>query len=546
MMAGRGFREELTQLLQARYPLLVVETHEEQRVVREIRAIAEDGSRLRTPRRVHVWSSITGLTPAGGGAPVPETRAASAALERVHSWNEPGVFVFVDLHPSLVSEGGHRPDPEVVRRLRELAATLKTRPVPLTVILVSPSLKVPAELEHDATVIDFPLPDHQQIGELLDGMVNAHRQQVRIGITRDDRDRFIAAARGLTLPEAENAFARALVEGGGLDPGDLELILAEKRQAVRRSGMLDIVPAEVGFDSVGGLERLKRWLTKRSGTWTPAAAAYNLSAPKGLLLTGVPGCGKSLSAVCVASMWRLPLLRLDLGRVFAGLVGSSEKNMRAVIRTAEGIAPCVLWVDEIEKGLAGAGGGGDGGTARRVFGTFLSWMQEKTAPVFVMATANQVDSLPPEFLRKGRFDEIFFVDLPSAAERAVIWRIHLRKRVTDEFVGSELPMTDALFAELAACSDGYSGAEIEQAVLSGLVDAFAEQRPLRRDDLVHAVKTTVPLSVTQADEILAIRNWAQTRAVAATDDGTAAAPVPEPVPVPPEPAEPPRGRTIDV
>jgi hypothetical protein len=540
-MAGQGFRDELTQLLQARYPLLVVETHEEQRVLREIRAVAEDQQRLRTPRRVYVWSSTTGLAPAGG-PPISETRAASAALERVYGWGEPAVFVFADLHPQLVSEGGHRPDPEVVRRLRELAAAFKTRPVPLSLILVSPSLPVPPELEHDATVVDFPLPDQRQIGELLDGMVAAHRQNVRISIDRDDRDMIVAAARGLTLPEAENAFARALVEGGGLDPSDLELILAEKRQAVRRSGMLDIVPAETSFDAVGGLDRLKRWLTKRTGTWTPAASAYNLAAPKGLLLTGVPGCGKSLSAVCVANMWRLPLLRLDLGRVFAGLVGSSEKNIRTVIRTAEGIAPCVLWVDEIEKGLAGAGGGGDGGTARRVFGTFLSWMQEKTAPVFVMATANQVGSLPPEFLRKGRFDEIFFVDLPSAPERAAIWRIHLRRRVTDAFVASELRLDDALFAELADVSAGYSGAEIEQAVLAGLVDAFAEKRPLRRDDLVRAVKTTVPLSVTQADEILAIRNWAETRAVAATDTEAEveAAPVAPPLP------ESPRGRTIDV
>ncbi|MEU8638374.1 AAA family ATPase [Amycolatopsis sp. NPDC048633] len=539
-MAGQGFRDELTELLQARYPLLVVETHEEQRVLREIRAVAEDQSRLRTPRRVYVWSSTTGLAPAGG-PPISETRAASAALERVYGWGEPAVFVFVDLHPQLVSEGGHRPDPEVVRRLRELAAAFKTRPVPLSLILVSPSLPVPPELEHDATVVDFPLPDQRQIGELLDGMVAAHRQNVRISIDRDDRDMIVAAARGLTLPEAENAFARALVEGGGLDPSDLELILAEKRQAVRRSGMLDIVPAETSFDAVGGLDRLKRWLTKRTGTWTPAASAYNLAAPKGLLLTGVPGCGKSLSAVCVANMWRLPLLRLDLSRVFAGLVGSSEKNIRTVIRTAEGIAPCVLWVDEIEKGLAGAGGGGDGGTARRVFGTFLSWMQEKTAPVFVMATANQVGSLPPEFLRKGRFDEIFFVDLPSAAERTAIWRIHLHRRVTDDFVASELRMDDALFAELADVSAGYSGAEIEQAVLAGLVDAFAEKRPLRRDDLVRAVKSTVPLSVTQADEILAIRNWAETRAVAATDTSDdVETPVAPPLP------ESPRGRTIDV
>lgn len=261
---------------------------------------------------------------------------------------------------------------------------------------------------------------------------------------------------------------------------------------------------------------MKRWLVKRNNSWLDEAAEYGIPSPKGVLMTGIPGCGKSLTAKAIAAAWELPLLRLDIGKVFAGLVGSSEQNMRSAIRTAEAAAPCVLWLDEIEKGFSGVSGdGGDGGTSSRVFGSFLTWMQEKTAPVFVIATANKVDRLPPEFLRKGRFDEIFFVDLPTDHERRDIWKLHLSKRLKRSTAGS-LAITDELLDELSSATEGYAGAEIEQAVVVALFDAYADRRALSRDDLHLAIRNMVPLSVTQAEQITSVRTWASNRAVAAT------------------------------
>jgi ATP-dependent 26S proteasome regulatory subunit len=380
-------------------------------------------------------------------------------------------------------------------------------------------LCIPPDLEKEVTIVDFPLPSEDEIRAVLDKMVETNAAaggRVRIDLDSLGRERLVKAALGLTLNEAENAYARSMVNDGVLDAADVDVVLEEKRQTIRKSGLLEFVNVDVSLDDVGGLQNLKRWLSKREGSWLDQAAAYGLPAPRGVLITGVPGCGKSLTAKAIAAAWELPLLRLDIGRVFAGLVGSSEQNMRTAIRTAEAIAPCVLWIDEIEKGFSGVGGaGGDGGTSSRVFGSFLTWMQEKTKPVFVMATANNINALPPEFLRKGRFDEIFFVDLPTRAERRQIWELHVAKRVRGEAAG--VVSNDATALEtLADQTEGYSGAEIEQAVIIGLFDAFADRRSLTLADLERAVANMVPLSVTQAEQIAAIREWAALRAVAAT------------------------------
>ncbi|MGC4786819.1 AAA family ATPase [Micromonospora sp. DT178] len=508
------FRDALSQMLKARFPVLYVESSEEQRVVAEVCAVAQDATLVRTPRAVWTWSLTTGLVQPDGvarkGTTDPDD-ALAAALRLDH----PSVLIFKDLHPAHGSSD--RPGtPGVVRRLRDVVAAFKAGPVPRTLVLVSPVLHIPVELEKDVTIVDFPLPTETEIRRVLDGMIAANSASGRIRIALDDlgRERLAKAALGLTLHEAENAFARAMVNDGVLDGSDLAVVHEEKRQTVRKSGLLEFVDAPVDLADVGGLENLKRWLAKRDGSWLAEAAAYGLPAPRGVLITGVPGCGKSLTAKAIASAWGLPLLRLDVGRVFAGLVGSSEQNMRTAIRTAEATAPCVLWVDEIEKGFVG--GAGDSGTSARVFGSFLTWMQEKAQPVFVIATANDFERLPPELLRKGRFDEIFFVDLPTRAERASIWRVHLARRLRNPAVAGALTPDDALLGELAGLSEGYSGAEIEQAVVGGLFDAFAERRPLRRDDLVRALVSMVPLSVTQAERIDAVRSWADARAVAAT------------------------------
>ncbi|MER5332870.1 AAA family ATPase [Micromonospora sp. NPDC002717] len=507
------FRVALSQLLKARFPILYVESFEEQRVVAEVCAVAQDALAVRTPRAVWTWSQTTGLVQPDGVARKGTTDPADA-LDAALRVDHPSVLIFKDLHPA---HGGYqRGGPGVVRRLRDLAAAFKAGPVPRTLVLVSPVLHIPVELEKDVTIVDFPLPTEAEIRRVLDGMIAANSASGRIRMGLDDlgRERFAKAALGLTLHEAENAFARAMVNDGVLDDGDLAVVHEEKRQTVRKSGLLEFVDVTVDLADVGGLENLKRWLARRDGSWLAEAAAYGLPAPRGVLITGVPGCGKSLTAKAIAAAWGLPLLRLDVGRVFAGLVGSSEQNMRTAIRTAEATAPCVLWVDEIEKGFAG--GAGDSGTSARVFGSFLTWMQEKTRPVFVIATANDFEGLPPELLRKGRFDEIFFVDLPTRAERASIWRVHLARRLRNPAVAGGLALDDALLGELAGLSEGYSGAEIEQAVVGGLFDAFAERRPLRRDDLVRALVSMVPLSVTQAERIDSVRSWADTRAVAAT------------------------------
>ncbi|HEY0697323.1 MAG TPA: AAA family ATPase [Micromonospora sp.] len=512
-MAG-AFRETLAQLLKARFPLLHVESYEEHRVLGEVVAVARDAAAIRTPRAVWTWSAVQGLTQPDGVRRQGTTDPA-AALDAVVRVNEPGVFVFRDLHPAHGGEA--RPgDPQIVRRLRELAVAFKSGPAPRTLVLVSPVRQIPVELAKDVTVVDFPLPTEAEIQALLERMIAANATNGRLRILLDEvgRERLAKAALGLTLHEAENAFARAMVNDGVLDEHDVSVVLEEKRQAVRRSGLLEFVDDSVRLADVGGLENLKRWLAKRNGSWLAEAAAYGLPAPRGVLITGIPGCGKSLTAKAVAAAWGLPLLRFDIGRVFAGLVGSSEQNMRTALRTAEATAPCLLWVDEIEKGLSG--GGGDSGTSARVFGSFLTWMQEKSAPVFVIATANEIENLPPELLRKGRFDEVFFVDLPTRAERMSIWALHSERRLHNPLVAGELTVDHELLTELAALSEGYSGAEIEQAVVGGLFDAFAERRPLRRDDLVRELVNMVPLSVTQAERINAVRAGADTRAVAAT------------------------------
>ncbi|MFI7026070.1 AAA family ATPase [Micromonospora sp. NPDC049900] len=509
-----SFRDALSQMLKARFPILYIESAEEQRAVAEVAAVAHDAALVRTPRAVWTWSLTTGLVQPDGVWRT-GTNEPADALDAALRIDQPSVVIFKDLHSS--HGDGERPgNAGVVRRLRDLAAAFKSGAVPRTLILVSPVLRIPVELEKDVTIVDFPLPSETEIRQVLEAIIHANSADGRIQIALDElgRERFAKAALGLTLHEAENAFARAMVNDGVLDGRDLDVVHEEKRQTVRKSGLLEFVEADVNLADVGGLENLKRWLAKRDGSWLAEAAAYGLPAPRGVLITGVPGCGKSLTAKAIAAAWELPLLRLDVGRVFAGLVGSSEQNMRTAIRTAEATAPCVLWVDEIEKGFAG--GGGDSGTSTRVFGSFLTWMQEKNRPVFVIATANDIEKLPPELLRKGRFDEIFFVDLPTRAERAAIWRVHLARRLRNPAVAGGLALDESLLAELADLSEGYSGAEIEQAVVAGLFDAFGERRPLLRDDLAQAVVGMVPLSVTQAERIDAIRAWADARAVAAT------------------------------
>ena len=310
------------------------------------------------------------------------------------------------------------------------------------------------------------------ISALLRGMIESNRGSGRIRVTLEDKDieRFAHAALGLTLHEAENAFARAMVRDAALTPDDIDMIYEEKRQIVGKSGILEFVKSDVRIEDVGGLGNLKRWLKKRDKSWLDSAQKYALPAPKGVLVTGIPGCGKSLLAKAIGAAWQLPLLRLDVGRIFGSYIGQSEENLRNALRTAEAVSPSILWVDEIEKGFA-KGGEGDGGTSTRIFATFLTWMQERAKPVFVIATANDISALPPEMLRKGRFDEIFFVDLPTKRERADIFRLHMGRRLKDPAIAGTVRASDEGCAKLAEATEGFIGAEIEQVVVAALFEA---------------------------------------------------------------------------
>jgi len=339
---------------------------------------------------------------------------------------------------------------------------------------------------------------------MLDRVIAAVRDNPNVDskLEPSQRESLVKSAQGLTQDEIESVFARSLVERKRFD---LDIVLEEKKQIIRKSGLLEYYAPDAQIKDVGGLELLKSWLDKRSESFTDKAREFGIPAPKGILLLGVQGCGKSLVAKAVAAQWNLPLLKLDVGRIFGSLVGQSEENIRRAIDVSESVAPCILWADELEKGFAGASGGGvsDGGTMARVFSTFLTWMQEKTAPVFLMATANDVTKLPPEMLRKGRFDEIFFVDLPDGPEREEILAIHLKKRNRD--------VSNFNLKVLAKATSGFSGAEIEQVIIGSLYVAYDEKRELMQKDLLAEAKAVIPLSVMMREEVDELRTWAQMR-----------------------------------
>ncbi|MFH1150396.1 MAG: AAA family ATPase [Actinomycetota bacterium] len=513
------FEGTLANLLKARFPYIYVSTWEEQRALSAIYAIASDAARIRTPRRVFTWRLTEGMK-AHDGKLTEDLRAPVRALDYVARCEEPAVFVFLDFHIYLGTDHRSR-DNQVIRKMRDLIGELKHSAAPKNVVLISPLAVLPQELEKDVTILDMDLPSQHDIESLIDAMIVANRAGGRIAVTLDPEDRknLAKAALGLTCEEAENAFARAMVLDGRFDERDLDVIMEEKRQIIRKSGILEFIDSGIGLADVGGLDNLKVWLAKRDKSWLEAAKRYCLPEPKGILIMGIPGCGKSLVAKAISGMWHLPLLRLDVGKIFGSFVGSSEENIRKATKVADAAAPCVLWIDEIEKGFSGVGSIGDSGTTSRVFGTFLTWLQEKTNPVFVVATSNEIEALRPELLRKGRFDEVFFVDLPASEERADIFRIHLEKRLKDPGVVGDFRLTDDVLARLSGEAEGFSGAEIEQAVISGLFEAFSENRSIRYEDFEKAVRSTVPLSVTQAEKIQGIRDWAGVRAVPATSDG---------------------------
>ncbi|HET7625760.1 MAG TPA: AAA family ATPase [Verrucomicrobiae bacterium] len=496
-----NFQTEIETLIRARYPILYLITSEEMRVQNLLVEIA-----AKRQKKVFEWTYSSGIVPAGTSIQSQKSRNGAtkdplAALDQVIEQVEPAIFLFKDFHPFLSKNNF-----AIIRKLKDIALHLKNSFK--TIVLISPVMEIPAELDKEITVLNFPQPDKKDLGAMLDKIIAevGERKQVQIDLDGEGRERLLQAALGLTLSEAENVFAKIIVQDGRLSGEDVNEVFAEKQQIIRKSGLLEYYAANEDFASVGGLGVLKDWLNKRALAFTDEARAFGLPAPKGILLLGVQGCGKSLCAKAVSRLWQLPLLRFDMGRMFGSLVGSSEENVRRAIAVAESIAPAVLWVDEIDKAFVGSQSSGvtDGGTTARVFGTFLTWLSEKSAPVFVVATANDVSQLPPELLRKGRLDEIFYVDLPTAEEREEIFRIHIAKRGRD-------PRHFDLKSLVEASRD-FSGAEIEEAIISALYDAFYAQQELANEHVFAALNQTVSLAKTMAEKINALRSWAIGRA----------------------------------
>lgn len=477
-----SFEQELDIYLRSRFTLIVLVTPEEERALSIVKVVCD-----RSQRPCLSWDVADGfqsLTNWRGS--LPSARDPLTALEQVDKVEGEGLFVLKDFHDCWSN-------PQFKRKLRSVAQRLKFSKK--SILITAPSAKIPAELKDEAVVVEFPLPQAPELEAVLQRLTQT--PGVKVNLTRLGREKLVQAALGLTASQAQRVFGKAIVSDGVLDDRDIDLVTEEKKQIIRESEALEFYAVHETPADVGGLGVLKEWLRMRERAFTQEARNYGLPSPKGIALIGIPGTGKSLTAKMIGGLWRLPLLRLDVGALFGSLVGESEERTQKALRLAETVAPCIVWIDELEKAFAF--GGMDGGVGKRVFGTILTWMQEKTAPCFVVATANDISSLPPELLRKGRFDEIFFLDLPTAAERQEILAVHLRKR-------QRLPQ-DFDAARLARESEGYVGAEIEQAIIDAMYVGFNASREFNTADISAALKRQVPLSVSQQETIGALRNW---------------------------------------
>ncbi|MEI8202835.1 MAG: AAA family ATPase [Bacteroidota bacterium] len=410
------------------------------------------------------------------------------------------ILLLEDFHPDLTDD-----KPRIIKTLRNIALSNDKNKV---LVLSQPFHQLPRELEKEVHIIDLPYPEFNDIKAIFKKV----GKEYKMPNLNDPDHELIEAALGLTIMEAEKAFSLAYIENGSLTGSEVPLVIREKENVIKKSGYLEYYHPKETMTDVGGLSNLKNWLIKRGRGFDKGAKDFGLTYPRGILLLGIPGTGKSLTAKAIGNMWHFPLLRLDMGKIFGGIVGESEKNIREALNIAEAIAPSILWIDEIEKGMSGISSSGstDGGTTARVLGTFLTWMQEKTKPVFVVATANDISQLPPELLRKGRVDEIFFVDLPSQNEREEILKIHLMKKNRDS--------KDFNIETLAHESKGFSGAELEEVIKEALFQAYDLEREVHNDDILEAIKKTFPLSRTMHETIDKMRIWAKSRAVSASTE----------------------------
>ena len=480
-----SFHEELSLLVRSRYPAIYISTREEERAEAAIAQCAQNIGN----RAVYTWDYVDGYqgNPNDSGFGRRNPLQALDLIEKVPA-SAAAIFVLRDYHRFL-------DDIAVSRKLRNLQRLLKSQPK--TIIILSAQLTIPDELSNLITVLEFPLPDVAEIRPEVEKLLAATDSS----LSARDIDELVRSCQGLALDRIRRVLARGIAAHGRFEPEDIDLILEEKRQTIRQTQILEFYPASESISDIGGLDSLKDWLLKRGSAFSQRARQYGLPHPRGLMLVGIQGTGKSLTAKAIAHHWHLPLLRLDVGRLFGGLVGESESRTRQMIQLAEALAPCILWIDEIDKAFAGFDGRGDSGTTSRVFGTFITWLAEKSSPVFVVATANNIQSLPPEMLRRGRFDEIFFVGLPSQEEREAIFNVHLSR-----LRPHNLPAYD--LKRLAYETPDFSGAEIEQSIVEAMHIGFSQNRDFTHDDILEAVSQIIPLARTAQPQIEALQDWA--------------------------------------
>ncbi len=489
---------DLELLIRAHYALIVIDTVEPERAEELVRTAA---SQLNL--HYYYWTRSKGVRRGNSvGDPFFEDTQEPVKALKYAEQDSAGVYLFRDLAYYLE-------DPLVVSHLMDVVGMFEARRGAL--VLVGSQVRLPDSLRPHATIFRLPSPTFEDYRVIVERMIREYsaRMKLNVELTPQDRIRLIQNLQGLTLVEAEKIVTRQIVEDGHLRARDIEGVIAAKRQAVQQDGLLEYYPAEFGLDQVAGLKGLKTWLAKRRAVVTDPqrAVSFGLRFPKGILLLGVPGCGKSMCAKAVAAEWSLPLLKLDPANLYDKYIGDSEKNFKRALQTAERMAPVILWIDELEKAFAQGGDESDGGVSRRVFGSFLGWLQERRGDVFVVATSNDVSRLPPEFIRKGRFDEVFFVDLPAPAVRQSIFDIHLARR---KQLAKQFDLT-----ALGAATDGFSGAEIEETVVAGLFSAFSANSPLTTEVLLQEIRTTRPLALTMTEKIGELRSWATDRTVMA-------------------------------
>ncbi len=492
------FEKVLLNSIKSRTNIIQIISYETLRIHGAVVGVAQD-----LDKDLFLWNRIDGLKKWNFDENVFEVedddkKASHQILEFFVDEKNPFILLLEDFHPDLAEE-----QIETIRRLRNIALSNSKDK---TLILSQPFPLLPKELEKEVQIMELPYPTFADIKEIYKKVCI----DFEIGDKEPD-DELIESALGLTIMEAERAFAKAYIEDDELTASQIPIIIKEKESIIKKSGFLEYYHPKETMQDIGGLGNLKDWLEKRGRGFDKSAKEFGLETPKGILLLGIPGTGKSLTAKAIGSEWQFPLLRLDMGKIFGGIVGESEQNIRGALNIAEAISPSILWIDEIEKGMSGISSSGstDGGTTARVLGTFLTWMQEKTKPVFVVATANNISQLPPELLRKGRVDEIFFVDLPTQKEREDIIKIHIKRR------NRNAEKFD--IEKLAEMSKGFSGAELEEAVKEAMFQAYDKSEDVSTEDIINAINKTYPLAKTMSEVINDMRKWAKSRAVMASD-----------------------------